>query len=971
MDKEHFSVYQGDAPFIFLSYSPEDREEVFGMIRSLEHRGVRFWLGEGIAPGFERDEVIARKILECDYFIAFVSPHYLGALDETDELNYARDVNKPLTLVFLRELTLPSGMAMRMTRTQNLERWRMSSDAELANCLLEDQGMARFYGIADPDLASRAAKLFDRLESYYPDHGVFALDGLDEHLSEELTSLCTKTEFDSVDEMFRAYGYRKVSAAEAIAARGGIRYSVGSEPELIHSRLDSALSRLKALYPSGIIPDSIARRNATLARRVTALSQWLGYPSTPDFLQAYGMTCLYEASAGRTQLDHQKLIEQLQAIYASPGRARPGSISQLRMEQPELSGAIKTLQNTAYERFGCTLKDYFFQIGLLARRSDEKGESCGKLHLQAVEALRQRRETSGSDNAELTEALQGLTLRQYQGGDIYVYRADDCAEHIILPEGIDGIRAGAFSGQTELQEIELPAGLRVIEENAFAGCAALKSVRFSEGLEVIGKHTFENCVSLTSVALPGSLRVVRQAAFSGCLGLKDVSLANHYTVVYDGAFAGCPWTPSADEAATDPALFECSVDKKNRAKITGFHGDPEQLVVPDMLLGHPVSSIEKGAFAGLTSLRSVIIGDQIGAIASEAFAGCAALEQVHLPNALPKFVSTVFSGCSSVREINIPNAMTELKRGQFRDLPIETLYIGAGLTALDGDAFYKGEMDPVTGVQIRGKTIRDVVIDPENHALSASGTMILSADGKTVYAELGDPESVIVPDGVECIAASAFAKSRRLVSASLPSTLREIGDHAFEETALRELELPGSLRSIGEAAFMSCRGLETAILPEGLERIGAQAFAYCPLKEIFLPASLSELGENAFALFSMYQGEAPQRVHIPLDSKVFHTDDSVLYGIQDGKRVLLKAFDYSFRDPAAAPQSCTVEAGTERIAPYAFARCAGLTSIVLPDTLQEIGSRAFLDCAALTEIVGLRDELKIEPFAFQFSGMES
>ena len=160
-----FSIYNGEAPFVFLSYSPADRGLVKEAVRLLDYRGVRFWLSEGVAPGFERDETIAEKILACDYFIAFMSRRYLDDLDETDELNYARDVNKPLTLIYLNDIALPSGIAMRMTRTQNIERWRMNSDEELVDKLLEDPGMKRFYGIADPEVAARAEKLLKKLDT--------------------------------------------------------------------------------------------------------------------------------------------------------------------------------------------------------------------------------------------------------------------------------------------------------------------------------------------------------------------------------------------------------------------------------------------------------------------------------------------------------------------------------------------------------------------------------------------------------------------------------------------------------------------------------------------------------------------------------------------------------------------------------------------------------------------------------------
>ncbi len=969
-----FSIYNGEAPFVFLSYSPADRDLVKEAVRLLDYRGVRFWLSEGVAPGFERDETIAEKILACDYFIAFMSGRYLDDLDETDELNYARDVNKPLTLVYLNDIALPSGIAMRMTRTQNIERWRMDSDEELVDKLLEDPGMKRFYGIADPKIAARAEGLFKKLEEYYPDKNVFALDGMDRQLSKDLPALCAQTEFGSVDDLLRAYGFKKVSAAEAVEKRAGFRYEPGSEPDIIRKKIDSVLASLKSKYPSGRIFESLTAKDPKLARSVIALSQWLGYHSSSEFLGAYGIEYSYSDAVGRKAIDHEKIIGALRERYCAPGAEKPERVSQIIRDLPELSSSLKTISNSAYERFGCTLNDYLTQIGILRKSEKDEVESYGILHERALEALAVRLGLDESGISDLRDKTDGIVLRVNKAGEIYVSRVDECGLTVELPDGLDFIRAEAFADQTDLCEIRFGSGLRTVCEGAFSGCSSLRSVEFPDGFEEVGRRAFSDCVSLTRVSMPPSTRVVREEAFLGCFALSDVKIANKRANIYGGAFDGCPWEVPAGGGSTDPDLFETVPGKKNTVIITGFKGDEEEIYVPDIISGHPVTSVEKGAFAGLTRLKHVHIEDGISSVGTEAFRGCTALESVHLPESLSRFTSTTFGECRNLKEINIPDAMTEIKRGQFRDNPIERLYIGKGLEALAGDAFYKGEVDPVTGAQIRGKAIREVTVAPENAFLSAIGTAVLSADGKTLFAELGDPRSVEVPEGVERIAPHAFAASRLLESVTLPSTLVEIGEHAFEETALTRVEFPPSLRKIGEQAYASCRRLEEAVIPEGLEQIGEQAFAFCPLREIFLPSSLNELGDNAFSLFATYQGETRQTIHIPIGSRVFRTDGSALYGIRDGKRALIKAFDYSFRRPANAPAEGAaeykVEEGTEFICPYAFARCNNLRSVSFPDSVAEIGDRAFWDCSELEEANGLGDSVTVGVGAFQLTRIE-
>lgn len=82
----------------------------------------------------------------------------------------------------------------------------------------------------------------------------------------------------------------------------------------------------------------------------------------------------------------------------------------------------------------------------------------------------------------------------------------------------------------------------------------------------------------------------------------------------------------------------------------------------------------------------------------------------------------------------------------------------------------------------------------------------------------------------------------------LPSTVKEIGDHAFVSARLDDFKYPASLEKIGESAFYATTHLTDGNLPSGLKEIGASAFGKCSgLQYLKIPASLTVVGENAFA----------------------------------------------------------------------------------------------------------------------------
>ena len=112
--------------------------------------------------------------------------------------------------------------------------------------------------------------------------------------------------------------------------------------------------------------------------------------------------------------------------------------------------------------------------------------------------------------------------------------------------------------------------------------------------------------------------------------------------------------------------------------------------------------------------------------------------------------------------------------------------------------------------------------------------------GQSAFQESGITE-IEIPSSVKTIASWAFAESK-LKNIILNEGLETIGGYSFNKAALESIELPKSLREIDESAFSDCSNLQIVKLSEGIEKIGPSAFLFCPLKQLELPASLNVLG---------------------------------------------------------------------------------------------------------------------------------
>lgn len=133
--------YRGEKPYVFLSYSHKNMDNAMGIVHHMQSDGFRIWYDEGIDPGSEWDENIASHVEQCGYFIALLSHEYLSSSNCKDELNYARDLDKPRLLIYLDNIQLPGGMRMRLSRLQAIHRYKYSDPDQFYKKLYESQGI--------------------------------------------------------------------------------------------------------------------------------------------------------------------------------------------------------------------------------------------------------------------------------------------------------------------------------------------------------------------------------------------------------------------------------------------------------------------------------------------------------------------------------------------------------------------------------------------------------------------------------------------------------------------------------------------------------------------------------------------------------------------------------------------------------------------------------------------------------------
>ncbi len=91
-----------------------------------------------------------------------------------------------------------------------------------------------------------------------------------------------------------------------------------------------------------------------------------------------------------------------------------------------------------------------------------------------------------------------------------------------IPQGIESIGNGAFSGCGNLTEVVIPGSVSEICDFAFYYCPSLKRIVIPNSVKSMGVYIFQECESLVSVVFPASIAVIEDDIFSGCYSLEKV-----------------------------------------------------------------------------------------------------------------------------------------------------------------------------------------------------------------------------------------------------------------------------------------------------------------------------------------------------------------------------------------------------------------------------------------------------------------
>ena len=122
-------------------------------------------------------------------------------------------------------------------------------------------------------------------------------------------------------------------------------------------------------------------------------------------------------------------------------------------------------------------------------------------------------------------------------------------------------------------------------------------------------------------------------------------------------------------------------------------------------------------------------------------------------------------------------------------------------------------------------------------------------------------KKVTLPEGMTIIPKETFSGCTSLTSINIPSTIKTIGERAFNNTGLTKITVPNTVTTIEASAFRNNKELITVTLPSEITTLSEYIFYNCPkLTNVAIPSTVTSIGDLAFAMTGITKLNIPSSV---------------------------------------------------------------------------------------------------------------
>ncbi len=398
-----------------------------------------------------------------------------------------------------------------------------------------------------------------------------------------------------------------------------------------------------------------------------------------------------------------------------------------------------------------------------------------------------------------------------------------------------------------------------------------------------------------------------------------------------------------------------------------------------------LDSISSSLFKNCTSLVEFIIPDTVKYIRSKAFSNCTNLKRINLDNNLLEIESSAFYACSSLVKVTIPASITEISESLFANCySLQKVNFLGNVTTIGSKAFQNCF------------TVNDMILPNSVTSIGEAAFKNCETMQEFSFKNLGITE----------IAPYLFSGCRRLTTVDFSDLITEVGDHAFDncnkigltkyqgglyfgsdanpykwlikiDANITNVEVNGTCEIILGSAFSSASSIKSIIIPNTITKLGQIFEGLNSLQYLEVPF-LGET-ENNQSLNFLFGNTSTTYDYAPSSLRTVKLNGNIT-------SIPANAFSYNSNVTSIIIPDSVTEIGqyafsysgirsfdlknVETVGMGLFYQCKDLTNVNLGN-ITSIGNRMFENCSALDEINVSNKISSIGQYAFSNTGLTS
>lgn len=401
-----------------------------------------------------------------------------------------------------------------------------------------------------------------------------------------------------------------------------------------------------------------------------------------------------------------------------------------------------------------------------------------------------------------------------------------------------------------------------------------------------------------------------------------------------------------------------------------------------VVLPEGLQSIGTGGFSGCTSLASISIPSTVKELGTRSFSacsqiknislslgleimgdycfsGCTSLEAITIPSSVLILGSYCFSGCTKITSMSLPSGITEIGEFCFNEcIALESLELPSGLNALPS-SFISGckklisltipETVTILGPKCFSGCFIEKLRIPQSVTNVSGDFLDENPNIKSIEFDANIKYIPTVYQNQQRITAGCFVECQALESVIITSPITKLPDYCFKECiALKNVSIPNSVVTLGNCCFTNCQSLTDFSIPESVKTIGGACFFNCKsIKNLSIPAGVTDLPTSEVYYYEYnYMGYGYKQSCLG--------SGGCFYGCESLESVSIPNtvvnMGYSSFSGCRSLTSVTLPYGVTVLGQSFFADCKSLTSFTISSTVTTLGDKCFSRCESLKNL---------------------